>query len=739
MKRKSLLAAALLVAAAPLLAEQQPQEITVEWIYSDAGQAVSKVPKYAWTSGGDVMFLDETKPENERVLERVKASTGERRPAVDRAAALASLKTAVGGPEAPKPLPFPESFDSSGRFAVSVIDDDVYLLDLPASRFERVTRTPAKESIPRLSPDGRKIAFVRDNDLWVYDIASRAERRLTNDGSPTVLNGIPTWLYWEEIFDHGEAGYWWSDDSASIAFLRADESAVDVATFPDFKPAVPEIIHQRYPKAGDANPLVRLGIVAVGSGRTVWMDPQASGWEYILGVTWLPDSSGVGVQTTNRMQTRLDLYLVSRSDGATKLVLTDTDEAWVNQKELQFLDGGKKFLISSERDGWTHLYLYSIDGKLLNAVTHGPWSVRGPSSFYGAPLHSAWVDEAQGWVYFTGREKSPVERHLYRVHLDGTGMERLSKEDGTHTVAFSPDRRFYVDDFSSHDAPPSLSVHDAGGTSRAILAKPRTDLIGPFGFQKAELFTVPAADGLPLQARIIKPAGFDVSKKYPVVVYVYGGPGAPTVKDAWDYSFAGNALLDQVLVRQGYVVFSVDPRSATAQSKKLENTIVRKMMTDSELSDIVSGVKWVKAQPWADPSRVGIWGWSGGGTDTLLLMTRSQEFEAGISIAPVTDWHFYDTKFTETYMKTPADNPEGYAHFSLVPRAKDLHGRLLLVFGTYDDNVHPQNEWAFADALIAAGKRFDLMVYPMRKHPIEDRPARIHLFGKMLEFWKLYL
>ncbi len=303
----------------------------------------------------------------------------------------------------------------------------------------------------------------------------------------------------------------------------------------------------------------------------------------------------------------------------------------------------------------------------------------------------------------------------------------------------SPDRRFYLDEYSRHDAPPSLILYEVGGVVRATLAAPRTDLVAPFGFQKAEIFTVPAPDGFALPARILKPRGFDASTKYPAIVYIYGGPGAPTVNDSWDYSFAGNALFDQVLAARGYVVFSVDPRSATGQSKTLENTIVRKMMTDGELNDIVAGVKWLKAQPFVDPARVGVWGWSGGGTDTLLVMTRSQEFKAGIAVAPVTDWHFYDTKFTETYMKTPADNPEGYAHFSLVPRAKDLHGRLMLVFGTYDDNVHPQNSWSFVDELVKAGKPFDLMVYPMRKHTIDDRPARIHLFEKMLEFWKLYL
>ncbi len=728
----------LLLAGAPLLAQER-KDITVAWAYSDEGEAVTKVPQFVWTSGGDVLLLDERRPKAERTLERIKASTGERRAAVDRAVAFASLKALTGEQALPDALPWPNSIDQAGKMAVFVLGDDVFILDFSTSRFERLTRTPEKETIPRFSPDGRKVAFVRGNDLYVYDLASKSERRVTSDGSATVLNGAFSWVYWEEIFDHGEAGFWWSEDSSAVAFLRTDESAVDVVTFPKFTPAVPEIITQRYPKAGDANPSVRLGIAEVASGKTAWMDQAAAGYEYILGVKWLPDSRAVAVQTTNRMQTRLDLWLVERGNGEARLVLTDKDEAWVNQKEVQFLEGGKKLLVSSERDGHTHLYLYSIDGKLVNAVTSGPWSVRGPSSFYGAPLGSAWVDEAGGRVYFTALQKSPVERHLYRVRLDGSGMERLTKEDGTHKITFSPDRRYYADVYSNRGAPPSVSVHEASGATKAVLSPARTDLIGPFSFQTAEIFTVPAADGFPLPARILKPRDFDPAKKYPVILYIYGGPGAPTVNDSWDYSFAGNAFFDQILVNRGYVVASIDNRSATGQSKTLENSVVRRMMTDGELNDILAGVKWLKAQPWADASRVGVWGWSGGGTDTLLMMSRSQEFKAGISVAPVTDWHFYDTKFTEAYMKTPADNPEGYSQFSLLPRAKDLHGRLLLVFGSYDDNVHPQNSWAFIDELVKADKPFDLMVYPMRKHPIEDRPARIHLFEKMLEFWKLYL
>ena len=397
---------------------------------------------------------------------------------------------------------------------------------------------------------------------------------------------------------------------------------------------------------------MKLGIVEVGSGKTAWMDQAAAAYEYILGVKWLPDNRAVAVQTTNRPQTRLDLWLVARGTGAAKLVLTDVDEAWVNQKELQFLDGGKKFVVSSERDGHTHLYLYSIDGKLLNAVTQGPWSVRGPSGFYGAPLGSAWVDEPGGWIYFTALEKSPIERHLYRIHPDGTGMERLTKEDGQHRITMSPDRRAYADVHSSHDQLPSLSVHDAGGAQRAVVSPrahgPRGALPVPDGVAlhdpRADGFALPRASQAPRLRRL---------EEVPRDRLHLRRPGRAHRQRRVGLLVCGQRLFDQVLADRGYVVFSVDPRSATGQSKTLENTVVRKMMTDGELNDIVKGVKWLKAQPFVDPARVGVWGWSGGGTDTLLVMTRTQEFKAGISVAPVTDWHFYDTKFAETYMKTP--------------------------------------------------------------------------------------
>ncbi len=717
--------------AGPLLAQEKPA-ISVEWIFSDAGAEPTRLPAFAWTSDGDVLLLDTRKPKDARSFERV-TLTGSRKPAVDRAAALSSLRAVLGEAGVPESLTWPESLDKAGRRAAYTFADDLFLLDLAASRFERLTRTAEAESIPRLSPDGRRLAFVRGNDLFVLDLASRAESRLTSDGSGSVLNGALSWVYWEEVFDHEDAGFWWSPDGSAIAFLRTDESAVSSVSFTDFKPVVPRVITQRYPKAGGTNPSVRLGVVEVESGATVWIDPEAAPFEYVVAVEWAPDNKRVAVQTENRLQTRLDLYFVDRTSGKPTRILTETDAAWVNTHDLEFIEGGKAFLWSSERDGYTHLYRYAADGTLLNAVTKGPWSVRGPGGFTTAPLGAiAAVDDARGFVYFTALEKSPVERQLYRVHLDGSGQERLSREDGVHQVSFSPDHLRYLDVHSSHASLPSLSLRSADGSLVATPAPPRVELVAGFDLQYPELLTLPAADGTPLQARILKPKGFDPSRRYPVILDVYGGPGAPKVLDEWD----GGLWFNQLLLTEGYLVASIDNRSATAASWAHETSVARRLWSDGELGDLEAGVRWLKSQPWVDPERVGVWGWSGGGMFTLVALTRSKEFKAGIAVAAGTDWRFYDTKFTEAYMKPPAENPDGYEHTSLVSRAKDLHGRLLLVFGTNDDNVHPQNSWAFADEAVKAGIPFEMMAYPMGKHGIGGRPALIHLFNKMLEFWK---
>ena len=729
-----LLAASLLVV--PGLPAQDRREMTVEWIHGDEAAEVTKLPSTYWTSEGEVLLLDERGPAAARTLDRVRPGLGTREAAVDARAALSSLRSLLGETEAPETLGWPAGFDAAGRRAVYVFGDDLYLLDLPASRFERLTRTDAREEIPRLSPDGGKLAFVRGNDLHLLDLGARTETRLTADGRETVRNGSLSWLYWEEIFDRNEEGYWWSPDSSALAFLRTDESPVDVVSFVDFAPAVPRVVHQRYPKAGGANPAVRLGVVAADGPRTIsWVDPSEVPYEYLLRVEWAPDGARLAYVTLNRRQDRSEVHLLDRASGASRRVVVETDAAWVNTPEVAFAAGGRELLVTSERTGQTHVYRYTLEGVLLNAVTGGPWSVRGPADFTASALGAFVVDDRREAVYFTGLEKSPRERHLYRVGLDGTGLARLSAEAGSHHVTWSPDRRHYLDDFSSRSVPPSLTLRDAEGSARLVLAPPRTDVLAPFGLRPPKPLSIPAADGFPLPAEILEPAGFDPKRRYPLIVHVYGEPNAPLVVDAWD----SRRYFDQVLLDRGYLVARVDPRSATGSGKAAQATVLRRKNGDVELGDLVAAVRWLKSRPGVDPDRVGIWGWSGGGTYTLLGLTRSREFKAGIAVAPETERRYYDTKYVEAYMKTPAENPEGYDEVSLVKRAGDLHGRLLLVFGTGDDNVHPQNSLHFADALIAAGKPFDMMAYPMRKHGIEDPPARRHLFEKMLEFWDRHL
>jgi dipeptidyl-peptidase-4 len=727
----------LLLNICPLVSAQEKRELTVDWIYSDEGEEPARLPSYVWLQDGSLLLYDTRKPKAERTFERLNPETGQRSAAVDKDKALASLRSLEVKESELDSLAWPESFDAAGRRALYVFGDDLYLLELETAQASRVTATEEEEQAARFSPDGNRIAFVRANNLFVYDIARQTEKQVTRDGSETVLNGTLSWVYWEELFGREDIGYWWSGDSQAIAFYRTDESPVNTISFVDFTPEAPRVIRQRYPKAGSSNPLVRLGIVEVEAEnpQPVWLDSSEIAYEYLARVKWLPGSRRLAVQTLNREQTRLDLYFLDRGTGEAQRVLTETDPASINiHDDLVFLGDGRHFLWSSERDGYAHLYRYTTEGVLVNQITKGNWSVRwSGGSWVGGAVQA--VDEKAGWVYFTALEKSSVERHLYRTRLDGSGLERVSREDGAHRIALREDGRFYLDEYSNSNTPPSLSLHRADGSRVSVLAAPRTDLLAGFDLQYSAYFTVPAGDGFPMPAQILKPKDFDPTRKYPVILYVYGGPSSPTVSDAWP----PDIFFDNILLRNGFLVMRVDNRSATAISKTLEATIQKQMYGTHELEDLLAGVRWLKSQPYVDPERVGIWGWSGGGTFTLLAMTRSTEFKAGIAGAPVTDWHYYDTAWTEKTMKRPQENPQGYDETSLTKRAKDLHGRLLIIHGTYDDNVHPQNTWHFVDELIKAGKMFDMMIYPMRKHSFTDRPARIHRAKTMIEFWKAHL
>lgn len=722
--------------AAALLAQAEPERLTIDWIFSDEAREVAPTPATEWRADGALLLYDRRLPKEERTIEALDPRTGKRTAVLDRKAAMTSM-TEVWKPKEPLEEPgWPQAFTRDGSRALYPRRGDLYVLELAEAKLHRLTETEAEEKSPRFSPDGTKVAFVRDNDLYVVDVLSGEEKRLTHDGSETLLNGTLSWVYWEELFGRRDRGYAWSPDSAKIAYLQTDDSQVHVMHYVDFKPAEPRVIEQRYPKAGGVNPRVRAGMVDLESGKTTWVDLGSYPYEYLVRYQWVPTSGGLIVQTLNRAQQTLDVFVAETASGAVRHLLRETNAGWIDpHDDLHFSADGQYFLWVSERDGHPHLYLYKSSGELVQQVTRGDWSLSSAASRFSDGLRGyvASVDEGDGFLYFMAREKSPLEVHLYRIHPDGSGMERVTQVDGVHSVDFGP-KGVYLDRYSNPTTPPTVVLRSREGEDLGTLVPPNREVADRFGFGTPELVEFEAEDGYKLWASVLRPQRFEPDHRYPAIVSVYGGPAAPRIWDSW----SGNPTT-HLLAEEGYVVFTVDPRTSTAISKTLVNLALLHGYSDLEASDILAGVRWLKSQPYVDPERVGVTGWSGGGTTTLLLMTTSKEFRAGIAGAPVTDWHYYDTIYTEAFMKRPIDNPEGYESTSHVLRAKDLHGRLMLIHGTYDDNVNPQNTWAMANELIENGILFDMMIYPMRKHGFRDRPAREHVLRKQMEFWERYL
>ena len=715
-------------------AAAQDERLSLEWLFSEEGKTAVSLPKHAWLDNGLLMLYDKRVPKAERTIESYNPDNGRRRTVVNARKVIDAL-TALLEPEDPiEELGWPDAFDPTGRWAVYEISDDIVLLDLRSSEIAAVAVTDAGEKSARFSPDGRWLAFVRDNDLYAWNINDKTEKRLTEDGSETLMNGTVSWVYWEELLGRVDQGYFWSPDSASIAYLQTDDSGVGVMHYVDFEPYLPQLVKQRHPKPGEANPRVRAGVVSLDDATTTWIDLGSYPYEYLARIKWLPDSQRIAVQTLDRPQTALDLFIADAETGKARHVMRETDEGWVNvHDDLYFLDNGN-LIWRSERDGFAHLYQFTEDGELLNQITQGDWALRSSGGAAGMNQSVAFVGHDQKQLWFTGLEKASTERHLYRINIDGSEMERVSVTDGTHQVWFRPDGEYYLDASSALDRLPSLILHRPGGESQSTITASARDIAERFDLQRWEMMTVKARDGYSLPAMMLKPRFFDKDKQYPVVVYVYGGPSAPTVVNAW----GGNArsMYHQLLAEQDVVVFYVDNRSAAGKSKIDANTVVRRLMGPVELNDLLDGIEWLKSQPYIDNDRVGIWGWSGGGSMTLQAMTSSEEFAAGVAVAPVSDWHYYDTIYTERYMKRPQDNAAGYESTSHAKRAANLHGRLLLVHGTYDDNVHPQNSWSFADELIEAGITLDMMIYPMRKHGIADDAGQLHVYKTMYEFWQ---
>jgi dipeptidyl-peptidase 4 len=627
------------------------------------------------------------------------------------------------------------TFSPSGDALLFPLGGKLYYYEIAASAKKAVAQPIDTRSFvtdATISPAGGVVAYVRDQNLYVYDVAGKKEKALTTDGGGAIKNGMAEFVAQEEM--DRSTGYWWAPDGRHIAFARVDETPIKVTERFEISADNVATFAQRYPATGGPNVLVRLGIANLKNGRVQWIDLGAEHDIYLARVNWLPDGKTLAIQRQSRDQRKLDLLFADIETGKTRPLLTETSKTWIDlNDELTFLKNSREFIWASARDGYTHLYLYDYDGHLIRQLTAGNWVV---DDFRKRAVKG--VDEANRTVYFTATEKSPTERHLYSTSLDTLDahkVHRISQEPGVHGISMSPDTSFYVDDFSSSTQPPQVSLRAPDGTLTAWLLENRLDAQHPMAPYIAdnsipEFGTLTAADGQTLYYRLFKPLHVDPSKRYPAIVDVYGGPGVQRIVDNWNGS-----SFTQILTRAGYVVFQLDNRGSAFRGTAFQAPI-HDQLGVVEVADQVQGARWLGAQSFVDPTRIGVWGWSYGGYMTLMLMFKAPDvFRVGVSGAPVTDFALYDTHYTERYLDRPQDNAAGYAASSVLPYAKDLKGRLLVMHGMADDNVLFLNSTKLFRKLQDLGKPFEVMVYPGAKHGLMRQNDGRHGYKMVKRFF----
>ena len=653
-----------------------------------------------WLPDGALM---QTRREGDKVtLLRVDPITWEAKPLLEADRLLAALLTA-GAPEtaARAALGRASFIWSADQGALLLfVADDLFFVNVRAAAAKRLGGGKPEE--PTFSPDGRQVAYLRGHDLYRVEVATGQETRLTSGGSETVFNGRLDWVYQEEVYGRGSfKAFWWAPDSKRLAYLSLDETKVPVFTLMDDRFQPQKALKTRYPKPGDPNPVARLGIVDL-AGHTTWMaDPHAGRETLITRVTW--DQQGRLTATiTDRIQSWIEFRRFE--DRASTLLAKEQGGAWVDPEHhgdapLFLKDGG--FLWESNRSGHHHVDRYDAKGILMHAITAGEWDVRKLRG----------LDETRGLLYFDATERSPICVDTYRIGLDGKGLTRLTERPGTHSVRFNATYTAFLDTWSDIHTPPQQSLHDGSGKLLRLIDANPSEAWHALAQGKVTFQKVPTRDGFPMETMLILPVGFDPARKYPVFQEIYGGPGTPEVRDSWSRSMPWF----QFLAQNGIVTWICDNRSASGKGIASAFGIHRNLGAQ-ELQDQLDGLAWLKAQGWADMGRVCIDGWSYGGFMVTYALTHSRAWKLGIAGAPVVDWSLYDSIYTERYMGLPSDNKAGYESSSVLKAAANLSGKLLLLHGTLDDNVHPQNSVMLIDALQKAGHPFQFVLLPGAAH-----------------------
>jgi dipeptidyl-peptidase-4 len=703
----------------PSLSQGQAQgekRLTYEQVYGRAEpQLTAALPRISgWADDSHYLVMERDEKTGSQQIFKVNVKSGEKSLFFDWAPIQNML---------PKGFNAAANIGVSGEFEGVLFQrqGDLYHLSVKDKKFKRLTATLSEEMNSQLSPDGKFVAYTRDHNLYSFDIENGLEYQLTSDGSDVIYNGWASWVYMEEILGRGSRyrAFWWSPDSQKIAFLRFDDSPVPI--FPIFRSTGQhgDLERERYPKPGDPNPYVKLGIAQSTGENIVWADVEEKADHYVAFPIWLPDSSKLTFQWMNREQDNIKLYSVDLKTGKKAEFYDEQQDSWVDFfNSLHFFEDGSGFLLQSDVDGWSHLYTYDLNGNLKKRLTQGEWSVGRVSL----------VDEKNRRVFFSGSTGDPTESHFFVVNLDGTGFKQLTKGAGSHRVNISPGGNHYIDSFSDVTTPTKQDLYTLDGKLIRNLGDSRTPLMDEYNLARKEMFIIPTEDGWNLPACWVLPSAFDESKKYPVIFSIYSGPGSASVSNSYP------SLSQQYFAQEGIITISVDHRGSGHFGKK-GMALMHRSLGKWEMHDLIEAVKWLHTKSFIDKEKIGITGGSYGGYATCMALTYGADyFTHGYARSSVTDWHLYDSVYTERYMDRPFENKEGYAFGSAMTHAKNLKGVLFMAHGDMDDNVHMQNTIQLIDKLMDEGKMFEYMVYPNQRHGFGGQ-KRTHSNRHYVDFW----
>ncbi len=601
-----------------------------------------------------------------------------------------------------------------------------YVFNLKTKQLVQLTESPVLH--PTFSPDGKKVAYVRANNLYYKNLSTGKEIQITFDGKKNhIINGSCDWVY-EEEFSFTKA-FEWSPNGDRIAYYRFDESEVPLYTLTFYTDTsnYPTLYTYKYPKAGEPNSVVTIHVYDLSNKETQSMDIGEKTDQYIPRIKWTQDNQTLCIYRLNRLQNKLELLLNNTHTGDSRIIYTDTAKWYISESlfdDLFFLKDSKHFIIVNESDGWQHAYLYNLEGEKLAKLTKGEWSID----------EVAGIDQKNKLFYFTAAYPNPMSRQLFAVRFDGSRLKQITDKPGWHDITFNADNTFYLDQYSALNTPPVYSIHDEDGRMIRELEDNSAlkERMAAYALSKGVFLKIPNSSGVNLNAMMLYPPDFDSTKTYPVLFMNYGGPGSQTVVNRW----GGFNFWQQMLAEKGYIIISVDNTGTGYRGVAFKKKKTYLNLGWHELQDQIDAAQWlIDHYSYVDPSRIGHWGWSFGGLMSCLAITvGSDVFRTAVAVAPVTNWRYYDNIYTERFMRTPQENPEGYKKTSPITYASRLDGAFLLIHGTADDNVHFQNSMMFSEALVQADKQFQQAYYPNKNHSIYGGNTRMQLFTRMTDF-----